>query len=413
MSIKPLIKKEFLELVRDYKSLAILAVLPLVMMPTLAIFNTYLQTLETGVIYIDNQDGSEGYIGDLKIDSTYVVSYIVRELKQKDPSIVVVVGEEVPDMAIDVILTIPDQFSYNLTSFSERATAKVMRAPQSPKADRIASQLYSALWALSENVSRLKIIELGKSARIDIDPQAVRDPVVIVVTSYIAPTGETISIEQAIKVMIARLLAFSLIFVATPSITYVVDSILGEKERKTIEILLTTPLSKKGLIAAKAFTSSIVGLFAAAIDVVAVLMFLIILSRGFELSGAIVDPVLLLINGLVVYSTILATLSLSMPVIIRSGTMRTAQISSSVITILASAIFFSVLFVDILKLPQDIQAVLMLIPYTHSVLSIQKFAYGDIAGSFIHIALLISLSIVLLVLSSRILNEEKMLVKPV
>ncbi len=412
MSIKPLIKKEFLELVRDYKSLAILAVLPLVMMPTLAVFNTYLQTLETGVIYIDNQDGSEGYIGDLKIDSTYVVNYIVRELKQRDPNIVVVVGE-VPDTAIDVILTIPDRFSYNLTSFSERATAKVMRAPQSPKADRIASQLYSALWALSENVSRLKIIELGRSAGIDIDPQAIRDPVVIVVTSYIAPTGETISIEQAVKVMIARLLAFSLIFVATPSITYVVDSILGEKERKTIEILLTTPLSKKGLIAAKAFTSSIVGLFAAAIDVVAVLMFLIILSRGFELSGALVDPVLLLINGLVVYSTILATLSLSMPVIIRSGTMRTAQISSSVITILASAIFFSVLFVDILKLPQNIQAVLMLIPYTHSVLSIQKFAYGDIAGSFIHIALLISLSIVLLVLSSRILNEEKMLVKPV
>jgi ABC-2 type transport system permease protein len=407
MAIKPLLWKEFLELVRDYRTLAALSILPLVMLPLLGFMSTYLQSLEQGSLLIIDRDGSMGYLGNRSISSRDVVEYISRSMSSR--GYMVYIREA--GSPIDAILTIPQGFSRNLSSLVDRAVFEIQRIPGSPRADRLVSDLYAVIQDLTVNISREKIDLLSRLAGKDVDPDSVRDPVVVIMTSYITPSGEEIGFEKAMKIYVARLIAFSLVFVSTPATTYVVDSILGEKERRTLEVLLISPLRRRDLIAAKTFSSSLVGLIASVVEVVAVIIFLQILSQGF-LGYRAYDPLLVVITALVVYLTILSTLALSLPVIVRSATMRTAQVASSIITVISSSIFFSALFVDLDRLPAWILYPMMAMPYTHSVLAIRLFSLDELAGSVIHISFLALFSIALIILSSYLLNEEKILMKP-
>lgn len=404
--IRPLIWKELLELARDYRTLAALAVLPLLMLPLLGLMATSLQSLEQGSLLIVVNDTSSGYLEGFRIDPGSLVENISSSMRSK--GYIVQIGGP-PSSPVDVILTIPQGFSRNLSSLGERAFLEIQRIPGSPRAERLLQDLYSELSRISSHISMLRIEALARRAGESVDPSSVRDPLLVLLTAYIAPSGREISGEEAARLTIARLLSFSLVFVATPATTYVVDSILGEKERRTLEILLMAPLRKRDLIAAKAISSSAVGLLAALIEVAAVIVFLSIIARG---SPGIFDPGLVAVSGLAVYLTILATLALSLPVIVRSATVRTAQIYSSTITIIASSIFFSALFVDIERLPQPVGAILMIAPYTHSVLIIRLFASGDLLGSLIHAVLLAGFSAVFIILSARLLDEEKILLRP-
>jgi ABC-2 type transport system permease protein len=407
MAIKPLLWKELLELIRDYRTLAALAALPLVMLPLLGFMTTYLQYLEQGALLIVNRDSSFGYIDNISISSSYIENYIAASMTSKG----YIVSRGDMSSPIDVVLVIPQGFSKNLSSFLDRAVLEIQRIPGSPRADRLISDLYSAIQELSINISNMKIELLSMRAGVEVDPGSIRDPIVVLLTAYITPSGAEIGFEQAMRIYIARLLAFSLVFVSTPATTYVVDSILGEKERRTLEILLISPLRRRELVLAKAFSSSLVGLFASIVEVAAVIIFLQILSQGF-LGGRVYDPQLVILSAVVVYLTILSTLALSLPVIVRSATMRTAQIASSIITIISSSIFFSALFVDLDRLPIWILSPLMILPYTHSVLAIKTFSIGDPIGVITHLGYLLIFSLTLIIASSYMLNEEKILMKP-
>jgi len=407
MAIKPVLWKEFLELVRDYRTLAALSALPLVMLPLLGFMSTYLQYLEQGALLIVNRDSSSGYIGGRELSTSYIEGYIASSMYSKG----YIVYRGSTTYPIDAILIIPQGFTRNLSSLTNRAFLEIQKIPGSPRADRLISDLYSSIQELSVNISEEKIALLARGAGVMADPEAVRDPILVLLTAYITPTGAEIGFEQAMKIYIARLLAFSLVFVSTPATTYVVDSILGEKERKTLEVLLISPLRRRELVLAKAFSSSLVGLIAAVVEVIAVVIFLQILSQGL-LGGRGYDPQLVVLTAAVVYLTILSTLALSLPVIVRSATMRTAQVASSIITIVSSSIFFSALFVDIDRLPMWVLAPLMALPYTHSVLAIKMFSMGDLVGSALHLGFLSSFSLALIIASSYLLNEEKILMRP-
>lgn len=407
MGVRPLIWKEFLELIRDYRTLAALGALPLVMLPLLGFMSTYLQSLEQGALLIVDRDSSTGSIGNVTIASSEIVGYISRTMSSKGYS--VYMGET--SSPIDAVLIIPQGFSKNLSSFVDRALIEIQRIPGSPRADKLLSDLYSVLQDLSVYISNLKITLLASEAGVKAYPESIRDPVVVALTTYITPTGEEIGYGQAMMIYVARLLAFSLVFVATPATTYVVDSILGEKERRTLEVLLMAPLKRRDLILAKAFSSSLVGLFSAAVEIVAVIIFLQILAQG-ALGTGIYDPRLVLLIAVVVYLTILSTLALSLPIIVRSATIRSAQIASSIITVISSSIFFSALFVDIDRLPLSVSIPMMLLPYTHSVLAIRLFSLGNFTGSMAHLLALAIFSIALIIASSYLLNEEKILMRP-
>lgn len=406
--LRAIIRKEILELVRDYRTLLTLSLFPLATMPLIALLITSLQVIQVPSVLIINQDNSSGVLGDANFTSPEIISLIREGLVNNG----VRVFTEKNTSSIDLIVIIPDGFTRNLTLLDSQAVIQVYQVPGSSASDRAYSALASVVSDLSRRISDLKIKYLGELASVNItNPNAVRDPVVIGVSGYIAPSGQSISYEEAFKIFVSRILVFSLIFVSTPATTYIVDSILGEKERKTLEILLSTPISRRYLIIGKVFASSLVGLFAALIDMLAIILFFVILSSSYG-ARIMIDTNLLVLTGVVVYLTTLATLAIALPLIIRSSTMRTAQIISSIVTIASSMIFLSVLFVDFYSLPRETKYLLSIVPYTDSVLVIQYFAFGETMYSVIHLAIMILIILSLILLSLKLLNEEKLLLKP-
>ncbi len=406
--LRAILRKELFELIRDYRTLLFLTLMPMVTMPIIAYLMTSLQMIQVPSILIINEDISSGYIGDQYITSSEIVNLLRSRLSENGVRAYI----DKNASSIDLMVIVPRGFVENLTSLNNQAVIQVFQVPGSSASDKAYNALVSVVNSLSKTFSDLKIEYLGKLAEIKItNPEAIREPVSVGVVGFIAPSGAGISYEEAWKIFVAKLLAFSLIFVSTPATTYIVDSILGEKERKTLEILLSTPLNKKYLVLGKVFASSVVGLLAAIIDVISIILFFVILSLGYGVH-LMIDSTLLLLTGGVVYLTTLSTLSITLPLIIRSSTMRTAQVVSSVVTIVSSLIFLSVLFVDLYSLPREILYLLSLIPYTNSVLAIQYYAFGDMILSSTHILILIGLSVSLIILSSKLIDEEKLLLKP-
>jgi len=410
-SLIALFRKEFLELIRDYRTLLFLTLTPLIMMPLMGFVMTSLQHIEYPKVEIIIEDDSIGVLGNNTFTSSYIADLLRNLLTQR--GVITYVNTSVS--SVDLRIVIPRGFTHNLTSLDSQAFLLAYQVPGSSKAEKAYSEAISVINDLSRYFSDLKIKYLAEEAGVtNVSPEAIRNPATIYVAGFIAPSGAGISPEEAWKIFIARLFAFSMLFVSTPATTYIIDSILGEKERKTLEILLSSPIKRRDLILGKVFASSIIGLLAAAVDVLSIIIFFIILSTslGYGIM-MIVDKGLLIVTGVVVYLTTLATLSLTLPVIIRSSTMRSAQVISSIITIASSLIFISVLFVDFYSLPKDVLYPLLILPYTNSVLAVQYYAFGDIGMTFAHITILLLFSVALMIISSRLINEEKMLLKPV
>ncbi|MEM0043307.1 MAG: ABC transporter permease subunit [Sulfolobales archaeon] len=408
--LKAIFWKEFLELVRDYRTLLVLTLMPLLSMPLIGFMMVSLQQVGVPVVEIIMQDQSYGILNGTKYTADQILSYVENFLEQRGIKVLV---NETSGASIDLMIVIPQDFTANLTSLTSQAYLVIYQVPGSSNAGKALNEVYALVRDLSSKFSVLKIEYLSSlSGLSNVDPLAVRDPVSVNLAGFIAPSGAGISPSEAWRIFVARMIAFSFLFVATPAITYIVDSILGEKERKTLEILLSTPIKRTHMIFGKLFASSLIGLIAALVDVLSILIFFMIISFAYQGGIPMVGIDILILSGLVVYLTVLATLSLALPIIVRSSTVRTAQVASSIITIVSTIAYFSVLFVDYYSLDQGLQYLLLLIPYTASIIAIQMYSLGDVIMTLVAMLSLAIFSISLIILTTRILDEEKMLMKP-
>ncbi|MEZ0290149.1 MAG: ABC transporter permease [Sulfolobales archaeon] len=409
--LRAVFKKEFLELVRDYRTLLMLIFMPVISMPLIGFMMISFQQLGVPSIEIVILDHSHGTLGNNTYNVSWLTDFMRSFLEGRGARVYINTSVNKP---IDLMLIIPDKFLENLTSLNRQAILEMYQVPGSSNANKALNEIYSMIQELSNYFSDLKIKYISDLAGVrEINIQAIKNPVTILSVGYIAPSGVEISPLEAWRIFIARMLAFSLIFVATPATTYVIDSILGEKERKTLEILLSTPIKRSHMILGKLFASSLVGLIAAIMDVIAVIIFFMILSQSLGGATLILGVDLLVVTGLVVYLIVLSTLSLSLPIIVRSSTIRTAQIASSIITILSSLIYLSTLFLDYYSLPRNFLYLLLLVPYTASIIAIQMYSFGDLLASTIALLIMIIFSAILILISTYIIDEEKMLMKPI
>ncbi|MEM4672903.1 MAG: ABC transporter permease subunit, partial [Sulfolobales archaeon] len=263
--LKAIFWKEFLELVRDYRTLLVLTLMPLLSMPLIGFMMVSLQQVGVPVVEIIMQDQSYGILNGTKYTADQILSYVENFLEQRGIKVLV---NETSGASIDLMIVIPQDFTANLTSLTSQAYLVIYQVPGSSNAGKALNEVYALARDLSSKFSVLKIEYLSSlSGLSNVDPLAVRDPVSVNLAGFIAPSGAGISPSEAWRIFVARMIAFSFLFVATPAITYIVDSILGEKERKTLEILLSTPIKRTHMIFGKLFASSLIGLIAALVDV--------------------------------------------------------------------------------------------------------------------------------------------------
>ena len=412
-TVRILLEKEFKDLRRDYKTLFTTILMPLIMLPLLGFLSLALVTQQPVNIVIVDVDNNRftNPVLNITVDSKWLVNNLTHYLKKygynvstaDDPDIV-------SDPSVDVVVLIPRDFAVNASSLNNTARVIVYRKAGYQSAQRAESTIYSVVDVFSYNISNAKLKALTRLARVNATLNALRNPVAAY-TRLVTVRGERVSITFELRNMFARILVLALSFVVSPAAFYVIDGIIGERERRTFEFLLVSPAPVSHVIYAKLIAATVLGIIAALSDALGLVGYMIALGLLYGGNAFIlVDVNLLIIHAVTAFFTILSTISLALPFITRTRGIRSASNVASIITTAGIVFFFTGFFIDYVKLPDYILYPLYIVPYVHSILVIQTYVLENVFRSVIHILFLTLISISLLIVTSKTVNTEKIIV---
>ncbi len=412
MKVRVILWKEFTDLSRDWRTLISTILLPLLVLPLLGFMAFTLTREQVTQIIVVVEDESMVRLGNYTFTATNFTR-ILSSIAGKSNALVVV-GRDYGVLVssnpyFDVAVIVPEDFIANATSYNATALLKIIVRVGSAKASEALSIVRRAVEEFNDLLGKVKVEYLARLAGVRVDYGSIRNPVKLSTPEYAGIGGRPASIVDELRAYTAKILMFALLFIAPPISSFTSDTIIGEKERKTLESLLVTPMPYTELLVGKIFAASILGALAALADVVGVLGYFYTLTLSYGGVLPFIDPQLVLVHSLVVFMTSLLTASLVMPLVLRSKTIRGAQASATAVTSIAMIVYFAVLFVDIPKLPLTILAILYLIPFTHPALIVYNYVNGELLQAIVHAIVTVTASLVLIALSVKMFKPEKIL----
>jgi len=385
--------KEWTDVKRDRKLLLGSVLLPLVLLPLIGGILFAAAVTQPPVVEIINEN-----VSNLKY-----VNYLVDYITSHGGLVYVNSSPVLPDVKV----VFPSQFYYNITNINRTASVEItyLISANSQAFDLVENGLYNILYNSSLN----RIEQIEKISNVSVSPQKIRDPLVVYI-AYVQPTGKAVSSSENNLAQLARIVGVILFPASTPVIFFVTDGILGEKERKTLESLLASPISAKSFIASKVAISMLLGIISSIGDVAGLVVFslfapfIVGASVSFSLSFVALTVVLYL---LMVFLT--ASISVLILVLI-GGSSKNVQIVNFLITSFGLVASFSSLLINFGNLSFPLSTIL-LIPYVQIVASLLLYVFGLVQESIFYISGTIIACILLILISSRFLDSERLLLK--
>jgi len=385
------------------------------MLPLLGLVSLLLiaqQPVNVAIVDLDTSKYTDPQLG-LTVDSHWLVGNLTHYLRSYGYNVSLAESlEVVRDPKVDVVVVIPPGFAENASSLDRIAHVTVYKKAGYQAASRAESLVYSVVSAFSYNLSRAKIAALLEIANVAASLQAIRNPVQAL-TELVSVVGERVSFEAELRSLFARILVLALSFVVTPAASYVIDGIIGERERKTIEFLMVSPAPLSHIIYAKMIAATILGIISAVFDAAGLVLYMFFMGLVYGIAiGIIVDYRLLVLHAVTAFFTILSTITIALPFITKTRGIRSASNIASIVTTAGLVFFFTGFLIDYIKLPPHILYPLYAIPYVHSILAIQAYVFEDPVRSVMHILLLALVSLALLIGATKTIDPEKLLVAP-
>ncbi len=263
--LKTLYKKEIMDVLRDKKTILIMVVLPVILYPLLFLVVMQVISLITQsqqertyyVAYQDVSDENRSTLNDWINGDDDKLEYKIEEVQSADPD------KDMEDENIDAYITTSvdgDQVTYEIHYLSAENNSSTLQG-----------MLKEEIESLSKHIAEKNAEASG------LDVQAVLYPVV-------AKTTDQSSDESAVGRVLGGIIPFLMITAILLGSMYpAIDTTAGEKERGTLETLLTLPVGNMELIMGKFLsvaTISVVSVFinTLSIGAVAAYMFVTIQS---------------------------------------------------------------------------------------------------------------------------------------
>ncbi|WP_302081636.1 ABC transporter permease [Salinibaculum rarum] len=190
----------------------------------------------------------------------------------------------------------------------------------------------------------------------------------------------------------------------------VINSMGMEKENKTLETLLTMPVKRRTIVAAKLVGSAAIGLLAAGIMTIALREYQsgITGGGGSDLPAAfslgLADYALI---GVAIFFAVVGALALALVLGIFAGDRQGAQILLFPLSILAIGPAFATMFTDFSTLSLPLQAVLFAIPFTHPVVAPKQLMFGDPTLVYLGIAYEALFAVAAIALAVSVFNSDR------
>lgn len=384
--------KDLLDLRRDTRTLLGIIILPFIGLPGLALVGGLLASEQSvSVCYVVEDSGGGLWAAREIINET------VSILRSWGLNVTVRSGLEGP---CDLVLVIPRGFSSSIESLDGQAVV-IASGSLGGAGQQALQALQIAVRRVAEEVALRRVESLAGMAGVSVDPESVIHPVRVKV-EYHTAGGAPASREMVRVSEAARVLAFSLFFVVNPVVVFMSDSIAGERERRTLEMLLVSPLTKEEILAGKVIAAGIAGLVGAVADSAGILAYFGLAGLSLSLTPGLVAVWLVSAVGLIVFTAFLAGVIAS-----RSGSARASQNVSFLVTMAAMAVYFSALIVDLTRVSGVARLILSLLPFAQPALAIEYYSVGLPRLSAVYLAALLASSIVAGALLSRVFDYEK------
>jgi ABC-2 type transport system permease protein len=250
-------------------------------------------------------------------------------------------------------------------------------------------------------------------------PEAIRSPISIRYASILKGTVLDIPPTSIINLVMSQsiMLPIMVMMMVMFAIQMAATSIALEKEQKTLETLMTLPVSRLTVLAGK-LSGSIVIAIAGSVSY--------LIGFGYYMNSAFafvpeaatmsidevsvgITPFGMLLVGVVIFVTLVSALAMALSIAVFADNVRSAQSFTGVLItpIMIPAIIL--MFSDIDMLPQAVQWILLVIPYTHSIIATKAAFLGDYFVVIRSIAFISVWTFVVLYVAAKIFSTERII----
>jgi sodium transport system permease protein len=357
------LKKELKDLFRDKKTFIMGIIIPLLLIPVMFYvmdksMSSFMEDAEKSIT-IGIQDESNGSFGE------FIKSQKNIDVKESNDF-----EEDVKNGEIDVAIKIPKNFEDNLQK--EKQSELTMIYDNSSQSSSTAfSFINSYIDVYSKEIVKVRLQQKN------IDESILTPIVVKEKTSVDSGKGEGILMLSSMLPM------FLIIYSVTGPLAAATDLGAGEKERGTLEPLLSTQAGRLSLLWGKFLAITVMGIITSAAFIVGVLISMNKSKTMFggDISGINLSLGSLAIIGLICILITMVFGAIELAISIYSRSFKEAQTYLSPITIIAFIPAYATFMLD----PKNIDLVYFNIPVVNAIVLIKE----AIAGVFdpIHIAL--------------------------
>ncbi len=352
---------------------------------------------KVAVLDLDRSPVARNLIGALN-----AANFIIEEKSGEKNKVL----DEIRQSQLDLLVVIPEGFGEKATSFQpvEVETYSFLRGVSI--AGRTKTEVVKMLLnSTNEYLSN----EFLKNKIPGVDPKLLKAPIKSKEFVVVRDKQAEGSSSMVIGAMTAQnfILPVILMMIIMYSAQMVITAIAMEKQNKTLETLLTVPISRTSIVMAKMLAAALVGLISAAIYIVGFRKAFTFSEQdiGQALSG--VAPIMkqlgLTINlhgyilfGISLFLTILCALALATVLGVLAEDYRTAQSLSVPLIFLVMIPYFISLFADINTMSLPAKLLVLAIPFSHPFFTITNIMFGHlnmvyfgILYNFLFVALLL------------------------
>ena len=413
--VKLLIIKEIKDLLRDPKIIIGMILFPALIFPLLgaAMSVTTSSTIEKAygnltVFMIDNDGGNQ--VEALK--RYFNSSNVDLRVLAGDPSNV----SKTLDGG-DVLVYVPAGFSQNITSDLKGNIVLFINFKDFSMVEFIKSGRVDALLiAFGQNLTNSKI----SSGMPGTDPGSILSPLAINYESVIKGSPQPISpafLQNTVRTQgIMGPIVITIVLILAMQIA--ATSMAVEKEAKTLEILLTIPVSRLSILFSKLGGSVTIALLATIANILSMTYYINALTAsitdatgGMDLAAVGLAPSIegYAILGLTLFGSLISALAIAITLGTLAQDVRGAE---SLIGVIMVPIFLPTIILmlgDINALPPSVQVMLYLIPFTYPVLASQALFTGNYGMILIGLAYMAAFTFMTLYVAAKVFSTEKIM----
>ena len=399
--LRNIVFKELKELLRDPKILIGMILVPLVMFPVIGLVvrgsmestQQRLQSLEVGLLNLDRGVIAENLIEFL---SKRVVVKTINASSVEEAVEIMQAETNATDLVV-----IPSGFSENISATEETFI--------------VTYSVFSGTGGFAETASSSVVAQYLEGFKRKLAP----DPFFTVPKSIIKGEPADVAPSLLFSIMYSQVFALPLTIsvLLIFSMQIAATSVASEKEEKTLETLLSLPISRFTILSGKLIGSIIV----AAIGAIAIIVGLNYYMGSFILMSDVAGAVDLAAVGLAptplgyavlgasVFMALLSALALAIIISAFADDVRGAQSMVGYLYTVIMLPMLVIMFADFNSLPLAARIVLLAIPYTHPMLAAQASLTGDYVMAILGVGYLVLFTIALLYVAAKLFSTEKIL----